>query len=555
MARRTRGRHGRRFRRATPRRWLPFVALLGITAGAVVVANQATGPQEASRAVDLPSTLMPVAAEPDALSTAWYCAGGTARGGDGPAELSVLIANAAGTGAQADVAVVGSDGQREATSIAVPASGQIRVNGPDLVSADWIAMTVEVLGGRATVEREVSGPDGIDVSPCSTNASARWYVPSGSTVRGASEQLMLFNPFPDATSVDISFATDEGRRTPRGVQGLSIPGRSLRVVPAGDLPARRPEVATSIVARTGRIVVDRVQVYDGTGDPVTGSADGAVDPPAPQGLASTAAVPAPSARWLFPHAVKDAGTRTQVAVYNPGPSEAEIDVVITYEQPDRFTEVEPLALTVRGGQQEVLDLSDVAEIVDGAGFTIDVRSLEGVPVVAEQLVFGAVASDPTDVPAQGEAVTEEEPIEAVPAEETPPDDDAAAAEEVASPGFAVLAGSPVAASEWLLAGRAGSDDQVATVVVANPGQAEVAVQAEEIDRGRRSLVAGATVTVPAGDRRTLDLADAGVDTALLVRADGPVVVARSAVIIDGTGIVWSLATPLPETAVRLLPGS
>ncbi|MDQ3462808.1 MAG: hypothetical protein M3471_07250, partial [Actinomycetota bacterium] len=64
---------------------------------------------------------------------------------------------------------------------------------------------------------------------------------------------------------------------------------------------------------------------------------------------------------------------------------------------------------------------------------------------------------------------------------------------------------------------------------------------------------GATVTVPAGDRRTVDLSDAATDTALLVRADGAVVVGRSAVVVGGTGIAWSLATPLPETVVELPP--
>jgi len=530
------------------------VALVAVTAGAVVLANQAADPEDASSSVELPSTLLPVAAEPDALSTAWYCAGGTAQGDDGPAELSVVIANAAPTGAEAEVVVVGSDGQLEATSIDVPASGRVRVDGPDLVSAEWIAMTVEVLGGRATVEREVSGPNGLDVSPCSTNASERWYVPSGSTVRGASEHLVLFNPFPDATSVDISFATDEGRRSPRAVQGLSVPGRSLRVVSSEDLPARRPEIATRIVARTGRIVVDRVQVYDGSGDPVGGSGDGALETPVPEGVASTAAVPAPVARWLFPHAVQDVGTRTQVAVYNPGRADAVIDVVVAYERPERFSEVEPLPLTVRGGEQQVIDLADVADIVDGSGFTIDVRSLEGVPVVAEQLVFGAVVTDPmAEVPLDGEEPAEEGPAGGDPVEEAPPDEAAADEAAAVSPGFAVHAGSPVAASEWLLAGRAASTDQVATVVVANPGADEVTVRVEEIDRGRRSSVPAATVTVPAGDRRTLDLSNAGADTALLVRADGAVVVGRSAVVVGGTGIVWSLATPLPETVVQLPP--
>lgn len=531
MARRRAGRRARRVNRITPRRWLPFLALLAITAGAVVLAQQDSEPVPVG-AVVVPSARLPVAAQPDALSTAWYCAGGTAQGPDGPAELSVVIANEAGRGATADVVVVGSNGERRRTSVEVPATGRTRVVGSDILKSEWIAMTIEVLGGRATVEREVTGPHGVDVSPCSTNASARWYIPSGSSVRGATEQLALFNPFPDATSVDISFSTDEGRRSPRALQGLSIPGRSLRMVPAENFPARRPEIATKLAARTGRIVVDRVQIYDGTGDPAAGSGDNAVATPAPEGLASTAAIPALSSRWLFPEVIKSPGTRTQVAVFNPSGSEAEVDLVITYEQPDRSPPTEPVQLTVRAGEQRLVDLTDLADIAEGIGFTVDIRSLQGVPVVAEQLVFGAVPTAPA-------------PDEA-PAGEAPPD-------APVTPGYAVVPGSPIAASAWLLASRGGSTARVASVVVANPGAAKVSVQVDQIVEGKRSAVKGATVTIPARDRRTLDLRAAAINPALLIRAEGPVVVGHSAVVADGIGVVWALATPLPETVVALPP--
>jgi len=561
MARRRSGRHTRRSRRTTPRRWLPFLALIAIIAAAVVVTAQTSEPEQTSLVIEAPSSELPVAAEPDALSTAWYCAGGTADGEGGAAELSVVIANVAERGTTAEVVVIGSNGERRRSSVKVPASGRTRVIGSEMLTSAWIGMTVEVLGGRATVEREVSGSLGVDVSPCSSTASARWYIPSGSTVQGAGEQLVLFNPFPDATSVDITFATDAGRRAPEALQGLSIPGRALRMVPTDSLPANRPELATIVTARTGRLVVDRVQTYDGSGEPVTGTGDDPVATDAPTGLGVTAAIPATASRWLFPQGINSPGTRTQLAIYNPGGRSAEVDVVVTHEDPERFGEVVPIELTVRGGDQQLVDLTDVAGIELGAGYTIDVRSLQGVPVAAEQLVFGAVPvappvdeapeeEPPSEEPPSEEPPSEEPPSEEPPAgEEAPPDD-----EPVATSGLAVVAGSPVAADRWFLASRGASSDRTASVVVANPGAKAVTVRVDQVVKGNRSPIESATVRVPAGDRRVIDLREATINPALLVRADGHVVVSHSIVVDDGVGIAQSLATPMPETVVEL-PGT
>lgn len=534
MARRRSGRHTRRSRRTTPRRWLPFLALVAITAGAAVVTAQTSEPDQTSLVIEAPSSELPVAAEPDALSTAWYCSGGTASGEGGVAEMSVVIANMAERGTTAEVVVIGSNGERRRTTVKVPASGRTRVVGSEMLKSAWIGMTVEVLGGRATVEREVSGPLGVDVSPCSSTAAARWYIPSGSTVQGASEQIVLFNPFRDATSVDITFATDAGRRAPQALQGLSIPGRTLRVVPTDTLGAR-PELATTVTARTGRLVVDRVQTYDGTGEAVTGTGDAPVATDTPTGLGVTAAIPATATRWLFAQGIDSPGTRTQLAVYNPGGRSAEVDVVITHQDPDRFGEVMPIELTVRGGDQQLVDLTDVAGIELGAGYTIDVRSLQDVPVAAEQLVFGALPVVPPTDAATGEAPPDEPPAEA----------------PVAASGFAVVAGSPVAAERWFLASRGASAARTASVVVANPGAKSVTVRVDQVVQGDRSPVEAATVSVPAGDRRVIDLREAAVNPALLVGADGPVVVSHSIVVDSGAGIAQSLATPLPETVVEL----
>lgn len=530
MARRQAARHARRVRRITPRRWLPFLALLAVIAASVAVSRQDQPPDPVRDRAPAPATRLPVASRADALSTAWYCAGGSAQGADGPAELSVVIANAESAGTTAEITAVGSEGGRASTTVAVPAVGRVRVAAADLLTDPWVGLSVEVLGGRATVEREVQGPLGFDVSPCSASAATRWYVPSGSTVRGAQLDLVLFNPFPDDTSVDITFATDQGIRSPRALKGFSVPGRSVRVVPQDALPSRRPEVAATITARTGRLVVDRVQRYDGTGDAVPGTGADPVATPAPVGLASTAGVPTRAARWIFPDAVVVEGARTQLAVHNPGTLTARVDVVISHEDPARYPEVEPVQLTVRPRSEEVVDLTQVVGITGGAPFTIDVRSLDDVPVVAEQLSFGAAPLEPVEGATPAEAAD-------------------AAGDPV--PGFTAVPGAPVAATTWFLASRGGSLRRAATVVVANPGSKRVTVRVVQLTDGRREAVAGAGVTLEPGDRRVLDLAAGATSSALLITADGPVVAGHTLVGLQGRGLAQALGTPFPETVVPL----
>lgn len=545
---RTRSRHGRKARRITPRRWLPFVALIALTAGAVVLIqneDDTPPPQSSTLAAASASRYLPVGAVPDALSTTWYCSGGTARGDGGPAELTVVIANDAAEGATAELTVVGGDDGPVTSEVDVPARGVTKVVVADLVTARWAGVTVDVLGGRAVVSREVSGPAGLDTSPCATGANDRWYVPSGSTVRGADAAVLIYNPFPGPTSVDVSFATDDGPRQPRSLQGLSIPGRSIQVIGTEDLPARRPEIATSVVARGGQVIVDRVQIYDGSGDPVATELEDREPTPPPEGMAATAAVPELSSRWIFPDALIEGRTRTQVGIVNPTDEDAEIDLVITYEEPELAPAVEPVAVTVRAGRQTIVDLSEEAQLTPDLPFSAEIRSLEGVPVAAELLVFGAsppVVSSSGSGDAGGEGATEAPPEEEEPGEPATP-----------SAGFAVVPGSPVAASSWVASERWANDDRTTALVVANPGTAAVEVTVDAVSSGAREPVPSASVTVPAGDRRSLDLRDAGASPMLVVTADGPVVVGQRLVQLDRAGVAASLLTPWPETVVLLEP--
>ncbi|MCU1371037.1 MAG: hypothetical protein JWO77_2231 [Ilumatobacteraceae bacterium] len=510
MARRTARR--RRSRRFTPRRWLPFVALTALVVGAVMVSSEEPSKPPATTDPVLDTSRLPSITATDAIATSWYCGGGTATG-DGAAELSVLLANDDRNGAVAEVTFLGAVGQEATTEVDVPAHGRARVRASEHLEADWVGAIVEIRGGRVGVDREVLGPLGFDAASCSVVASDHWFVPSGSTLRGADETLTVFNPFPDAASVSISFATDTGPRTPRSLRALSIPGRSVRTVDLGDIITNRAAIATTVRARSGRVVVDRVQTYDGQGDPLT-AVEGAN---APEGLVSTPAIPVRAPRWIFPGARVSTGVTTQVAVYNPGSETAEVDVALNYQEPKRNPEVEPIALTIRPREQAVVTLDDVPGILPDQDLWVDVRSLDGVPVVAERLSFFGEPSLRT--------------------------------------GAAVSAGSPVAATRWMVTQGGPTSARSATVQIINPGDSSARITVLTLSDGDRDELESASVSVPAGDRRSLDLGAAGPAATVIVASSKPVVVSSSLAMIEGTGLAVQPALPYPETVVALPPVS
>ena len=558
--RRKAGRHARTSRRFTPRRWLPFVALIALVATSVVVSKQVNPSPDDELVVVSPEILLPVASVDDPISSTWFCGGGTASEPGEGADLSVVIANASDEGARAEVTFFGTEGDPATEMVEVPINDRLRVRANDVLPGEWSAATVEVFGGRPTVERRVEGADGFDQSPCSSAASDTWYLPSGSTLRGAAEHIFLFNPFPDATSVDIAFATDEGPLTPQDLTGIAVAPRSLRVVTVEN-PARRKEVAATITTRTGRIVVDRLQTFDGTGDEVAGSGATAVATGAPRGISSGPAMATPSPRWFFPDARIALGSRTQLAIFNPSERNADLDLIVGFDEPDRYAEIEPIRISVRAGEQLVFDLTDHVSFSAPMELTLDLRSSEGVKVLAELVWI-------TGERELQELATEPDPsaVEDPPVEDPPVADPTAEGAEgegegdgeetivenkIYGPGLAVTAGSPVGARSWFVAGRGSSTRVTSEIVVANPSGAPVEVTVRELMGGQQSPLPDASVSIPAGGRVTLDLAQAQVTSALIISGKGPLVVGRTLWSIAGRGVSVDLATPFPDQVVPL----
>jgi hypothetical protein len=449
----------------------------------------------------------PVAAPTSSLSSTWYCAGGTAVEG-GVADHTVVIANpsdealhavlsiyAGTTSTAADVAAVAALPPTR-SEVDVPALGRVAVRLADVVQAPFAAALVEVSGGAAVVEHVMAGADDTAAAPCASSASPTWHFATGVTTRDAHELLALFNPFPDDAVVDMHFATPEGARNPQEYEGFIVPGGELVVVDITPVVARHAQVASSIVARTGRLVVDRIQTFDGSLGPL--------------GMDVTLAVPVPRPVWLFPDGQITDGVTETYSVYNPTDEQAEVDLELTLDEPEVNGSVDPIALTVpaRGYAQVVLDQD--TRVPPGVAHAATVRSANGVPVVVERLLV-AVAPAPRR-------------------------------------GVAFTTGSPVQATEWVLA--AGQADATSSefVVVKNPSAATIArVDVFALVGGQRLAIRGlADLEVGPAARLAIDVGQSinRADLSLVVVASAPVAVERGLYRVGAPGLSQAIGVPL-----------
>ncbi len=452
-----------------------------------------------------PGVVMPVAYDTAALRSTWYCAGGTAVP-DGIADHHVVITNPTERGVTAEVTVFAGalDGDPAAAALPpepavevvdVGSHGRVEVAVAEILNAPFASALVEVAGGDVVVEHEVRGAGGPSIAPCATTAASHWFFAAGSTVRGAQELIALFNPFPDNAVVDIALATSDGLRQPAPYQGFVVPGGRVVVLDLQAIIARHESVSTSIVARTGRLVVDRIQLFDGTSTPASATV--------------ALGVPEPAEAWSFPDGQAADGVVESFVVYNPTDAPAEVDLDISLEDPAVNGEVDPVAVSIPAGSAVTVRLNDEQRVPLGVSHATTVESLNGVPVVAErQVVSGAPA------PRRGVSFT---------------------------------VGSPLAARRWVLGAGAATAAVAEWVVLVNPSAETIAtVSFTALAAGQGLAVDGlAGLEVPPGGRVAVEMGrhlnrDA---LSLLLVASRPIVVERGLFAADGNGFTQSIGIP------------
>jgi hypothetical protein len=477
----------------TAHRW-PIALVLVAVLVAGIVAQRDRDDQPAARQTVPASALGPTARPAGALSSTWYCAGGTATGASsGVAEESVVVENATGRSVGGQLTVMTDQGQAVSRAIVVPAHDHLDVRISDIVKAAAVGVVVEMRGGGVAVSHMLVGPTGAATAACSTGPSPNWYVPAGTTRPGTTQQLALFNPFPTDATVEITFATDDGARAPQAYQGLVVPSGHVVLLDITGVVTLRNEIATTVVVREGRLVVDQIQTADGT----NGTA---------KGLAVTPAAPTPTNDWWFADGGNTPGAQVRIVVQNPGQNDVPVRVALHLDQAAQNGTISPFTATAPGGGYTTVDVLSGRRVPVGVGFQIEVTAPGGSGIVAARLVNAAPPASP--------------------------------------PGFSLTLGAPVLARTWLLPTGSLGNASSAVLVVANPSGTNASVSVALIVSGASSRAAGATTVAPnARGIYTIPI-DKTHSSAIEVRSAAPVVVEARLTFPTGAGFTSPLGVPV-----------
>jgi hypothetical protein len=436
---------------------------------------------------------VPVAAPALALSSSWFCAGATdthARGSSshGPASGTVVIANSGLATATGVVTLVPNGGTPVPVPVTVAPDSRTMVNEDVRGGAPWIGAIVDIDAGAVAVEQQVDGPLGRAATPCATAGSSQWYFATGATLINAGVVLSLLNPYSTDAVVDLSFTTNQGLEQPQEFQGIVVPPGQLVAVNLGTHLRRRQAIATTVNARSGRLVAWKTAVATEPapnqallGTPAASAPF--ADPATPvAGVTLALGMPAAALTWTWADGITGTGVDERYVIYNPDNGVAQLKLALNLDQ----GVAEPFDLSVGPEQMITVVSSQEVRIPAGVSHTAVLQSLNGVPVVAERTL---AAASPSTWSGLGE-----------------------------------LPGGRLAASRWLLADAGADRNHDGMVVVYNPGPAPAQTVIEGLSgRAQVPLIA---VTVGAGRRVAVHLNSLRpvLDEPLVVSASQPVFV-------------------------------
>lgn len=427
------------------------------------------------------------ATRPGTLSSAWYCAEGTSVR-DGRADEWIVIANASIKSIEALITALPGLGQAPVLKrVSVQARGHIRVPVSEMVRTGDPGVIVEIFGGDASVEHEIFGPGDFAVGPCASTVSNQWYFPAGTTAKDTRQYLAIFNPFGEDAVVDLTFATDEGLKRPEALTGLVIPARSRTTVRVHAHIRRQDHVATFVAARTGRVVAEQSNLFEGGGR---------------RGVSMTLGAIAPAETWTFAESLVAPGVSQEISILNPSGSEAEVNFE-THLDGDEV--IEPETLTIGPRSAVTVNLGD--KVRQGLGHFVVVRSTNK-EVVAAQTVYSG-----------------------------PP---------APHSGVAMYLGASRPARRWLFASGRSEAGRDEWIVGANPGTRMSKVTITVLAAGQLLVPSGfEALAIGADGRGNFRLGDAlqRAEIPLVVCSDRPIFVTRG---LYGGGISLGYGVPMAD---------
>jgi hypothetical protein len=497
-----------------PHRWPVFLVIVAALSGLVYAEQSATATSQADTVAA--QGLMPVASTPHAVSSSFFCAGGTAAP-NGAFDSTIVIANPNATQISTTITVYPAAAPGDAAGAAAvaalkPVSKQLVVTPRARLSmrlaalqvSPYAAALVETNDPDVAVERTIVTKQGVSASPCASAPSSNWYFPTGTTTRDAHELLAIFNPFSADAVVDVTFQTNDGFRAPDSDQGLPITAGHLRIVDVTTDVPRLDQLAAFVNARSGQVVVDRLQSFDGS------------DPNHPAGAAATLGAPQPAFVWTFPNGEVTDSVRESITLVNPGDEPAQTQLEVTLEDPATNGVVEPIPVDVAPRGYTQVAMRDQTRVPKGILHAVTVRSLSGPGVVAERVFSATLAAG--------------------------------------QQGFAPAIGAPLVAKRWIFAdGSVVPKKSDVSVAIFNPSPDQVArVSVNALANGQLVPIDGAqNVEVPPAGRVMLDLGQTVTSAELTVIAETtlPTAVERSYVVNGGI----SLAAGMPMSGTASVP--
>ncbi len=443
---------------------------------------------------------MPVAAPEAALSSSWFCAGAVGAPAT-TATGTLIVANAGAAARHGTVSLIPSEGP--VTTVPVDVGGYSRTAVAESAAAPspYVGAIVDIDGGGTVVEQQVNGPQGMSAAACATTGSDHWYFADGTTQENSSLLLSLLNPYPEDAIVDLSFVTEQGVEAPADFQGIVVPARSLEGIDIGTHLRRRARIATTVSARSGRVVAWKTQIVNPS--PSTPSQPAPASPPRVPGVALVLGSPSTGTSWWWPDGAAADGVDERYQIYNPGAAEADVSLSMALDQGS----AEPFPLKVQPHDTMTIVTDAQSRVPKGVAHAAILKSVNGVGVVAERTVD--------------------------------------AASPVPRSGLLDLLGAQLTARRWVLAAGSTSPSLDEWVILFNPGPVATTVSISALADGAETSIKGLSgLGLPAGRRIAVRIngSAASLDHALLVEAGGDVVVERD--LYPVKGLAAAMGVPL-----------
>ena len=282
------------------------------------------------------------------LTTSWYCPGVPAN--DGSISGSISIANSSDGDITGTVTLLSKDQAPVTTALIVPARSAVAVDAIGGIQSSFVSAVVELNGSAGTVEQHVVHLAGDSVALCANAPAQDWFFADGFTGADSIEQIVLTNPFMDATVVDISFVTLETKREPANLQGFVLPPRSVTVLAMDEQGARNEKVlAVAVRASSGRLIAGRSQHFLGQGR---------------LGYTMSLGASATSPQWWFSDGEKNPNVSEQLVIFNPGSADRSLTILFLAAG-DAAAAISPATITAPAGRVVTLDTGKLPSLPDG----------------------------------------------------------------------------------------------------------------------------------------------------------------------------------------------